>query len=328
MSFISVLFALLLEQVRPLGRGNPVHASLRAWVRWSTRNFDAGKAFHGWLAWAFAVGVPSLAALAIYWLLDAFLGWPVAVVWSVVVLYATLGFRQFSFHFTQIRDALADGDEDQARRLLAEWQQIDASELPRSEVVRHVIEHSVLAAHRHVFGVLAWFTVLAAFGFGPAGAVLYRLSEFVARYWQHKSKTQHQPVSEALQQTATGAWALIDWLPARITAISFAVVGSFEEAIDGWRNHEPQADGDNDGIILAATAGAVNIRLGDAARAAAYPVDGMPALPPGPVALPNESAPGQTPELAHLAVIVGLVWRTVVMWMVLLALLTLARLLG
>jgi adenosylcobinamide-phosphate synthase len=328
MSFISVLFALLLEQVRPLGRGNPVHASLRAWVRWSTRNFDAGKSFHGWLAWGFAVGGPSLAALAIYWLLDAFLGWPVAVVWSVVVLYATLGFRQFSFHFTQIRDALADGDEDQARQLLAEWQQIDASELPRSEIVRHVIEYSVLAAHRHVFGVLAWFTVLAAFGFGPAGAVLYRLSEFVARYWQHKSKTQHQPVSEALQHTASGAWAVIDWLPARMTSISFAVVGSFEEAIDGWRNYEPQAGGDNDGIILAATAGAVNIRLGDAARAAAYPVDGAPALPPGPAALPSESATGQTPELAHLAVIVGLVWRTVVMWMVLLAPLTLARLLG
>ncbi|MDO8251278.1 MAG: CobD/CbiB family protein [Rhodoferax sp.] len=328
MSFISVLFALLLEQARPLGPGNPVHASLRAWVRWSTRNFDAGKPFHGWLAWGFAVGGPSLAALAIYWLLDAFLGWPVAVVWSVAVLYATLGFRQFSFHFTQIRDALADGDEDHARALLAEWQQIDASELPRSEIVRHVIEHSVLAAHRHVFGVLAWFTVLAAFGFGPAGAVLYRLSEFVARYWQHKSKTQHQPVSEALQQTAIDAWVAIDWLPARITAISFAVVGSFEEAIDGWRNYEPHAAGDNDGIILAATAGAVNIRLGDAASAAAYPADGAPAMPPGPAALPADSAAGQTPEPAHLAVIVGLVWRTVVMWMVLLALLTLARLLG
>lgn len=324
MSFISVLFALLLEQVRPLGRGNPIHAGLRAWVRWSTRNFDAGKPFHGWLAWGFAVAGPSLAALAIYWLLDTFLGWPVAVVWSVLVLYATLGFRQFSFHFTQIRDALADGDEDHARQLLAEWQQIDASALPRSEIVRHVIEHSVLAAHRHVFGVLAWFTVLAAFGFGPAGAVLYRLSEFVARYWQHKSKTQHQPVSEALQQTATGAWMVIDWLPARMTSISFAVVGSFEEAIDGWRNYEPHAGGDNDGIILAATSGAVNIRLGDAASAAVYPADGASA----PAGLSSDSVAGQTPELAHLAVIVGLVWRTVVMWMVLLALLTLARLLG
>jgi len=319
-----VLLALLLEQARPLGRGNLVHASLRAWVRWSTRNFDAGKSFHGWLAWGIAVGGPSLLVLVIYWLLEVLVGWPAAVLWSVAVLYATLGFRQFSFHFTQIRDALADGDEELARQLLASWQLIDASELPRSEIVRHVIEHSVLSAHRHVFGVLAWFSVLAAFGFGPAGALLYRLSEFVVRYWQHKSKTQHQPVSEALLQTAANAWAIIDWLPARITAISFAVVGSFEEAIDGWRNYEPNSAADNDGIILSATAGAVNIKLGDAASSAVYPADGTL----GGADIQNEAVSRQKPEQAHLAVIVGLVWRTVVMWMVLLALLTLARLLG
>jgi adenosylcobinamide-phosphate synthase len=317
-----------LEQARPLGKGNPIHAGLRTWVRWSTRNFDAGKSFHGWLAWGFAVVGPSSMALVLYWLLDAFLGWPAAVLWSVAVLYATLGFRQFSFHFTQIRDALADGDEDRARELLANWQQIDASELPRSEIVRHVIEHSVLSAHRHVFGVLTWFSVLAAFGFGPAGAVLYRLSEFVARYWLHKSKTHDQPVSEALQLTATLAWRVIDWMPARITAISFAVVGSFEEAIDGWRNYEPRHAGDSDGVVLAATAGAVNIKLMGGVSAAVSPIDGATAMSAGPADTLSESTPGQTPELAHLAVVVGLVWRSVVMWMVLLALLTLARLLG
>ncbi|MEK9804321.1 MAG: hypothetical protein VW475_13040, partial [Curvibacter sp.] len=63
------------------------------------------------------------------------------------------------------------------RRLLAEWRQIDASELPPREIIRHVLEFSVLAAHRHVFGVLSWFIVLAVLGLGPAGAVLYRLAE-------------------------------------------------------------------------------------------------------------------------------------------------------
>lgn len=239
------------------------------------------------------------------------------------MLYTTLGFRQFSFHFTQIRDALADGDENRARELLATWQQIDATALPRSEIVRHVIEHSVLAAHRHVFGVLAWFSVLAAFGLGPAGAVLYRLSEFVVRYWQHKSQAHHQPVSEALQQTAVLAWSVIDWVPARMTAMSFAVVGSFEDAIDGWRNYAARGNGNNDGIVLAATSGAVNIRLGNTPGMTTFSSGGAM-----PADMSNELAPGQTPEPAHLAVIVGLVWRTVVMWMVLLALLTLARLLG
>jgi len=318
MSFISVLLALLIEQARPLGPGNRVHALTRVLVRWSSRNFDTGKPGHAWLAWGTATVLPALLALGVYWLLDLLGGWPLALVWSVAILYLTLGFRQFSSYFTQIRDALADGDEALARELLARWQQIDARDLPRSEIVRHAIEHSVIAAHRHVFGVLAWYSVLAAFGLGPAGAVLYRLSEFVGRYWQLGDDIQQHAVSEALQRVARRAWYWADWVPARVTAVSFAVVGSFEEAIDGWRHHERNQVGDNDSLILAATAGAVNIRLQP--DGAGTPV--QESLDPAP------PAPGQTPELAHLAVIVGLVWRTVVMWIVLLALLTLARLLG
>src|SRR4051812_48200698 len=217
MSFFAILLALLLEQVRPLARHNPIHASLRGWARWSSRNFDAGKPHHGWVAWSVAVILPSAAATGVYWLFALTLGWPLAVLWSVAVLYVTLGFRQFSHHFTNIRDALDAGDEGAAREQLAQWQQVDASELPRSEIVRHVIEYSVLAAHRHVFGVLAWFSVLAAFGLGPAGAILYRMSEFVARYWRNHSQSQTQPASPALEAAATGAWHVVDWLPARAT---------------------------------------------------------------------------------------------------------------
>jgi adenosylcobinamide-phosphate synthase len=321
MSFISVLFALLLEQARPLSRGNPIHASMRAWVRWCTRTLDAGQSAQGWLVWSLAVGGPAFAALLIYWLLAWFTGWPLAVLWSALVLYASLGFRQFSFHFTQIRDALADGDDALARRLLAQWQHMDAHDLPRSEIIGHVIETSVLAAHRHVFGVLAWFSLLAALGLGPTGAVLYRLGEFVVRYWQHQSQAHHQPVSPALQDNARQAWALMDWLPARLTAIGFAVVGNFEEAIDGWRRYAQQGPPSNDGLVLAATAGAVNISLqGRTARTAAG-AEPSAAMPLGESDRPQ-------PELPHLAIVVGLVWRSVVMWVLLLALLTLARLLG
>lgn len=316
MSFFSILLALLLEQVRPLASGNMVHASMRGWMRWVIRNFDAGKTPHGWLAWSLAVGGPSLAALVIYWLLLALIGWPVAMLWSIAVLYVTLGFRQFSYHFTDIRKALDEGDEAHARTLLAEWQQIDAGDLPRQEIIRHVIEHSVVSAHRHVFGVLSWVSVLAALGLGPAGAVFYRQSEFVTRYWPYLSSQQGQPVSDAACAAANRAWQLVDWIPARITALCFAVVGNFEEAIDNWRHYETQPDADNDGVILAATAGAVNVRLGETVASA----EGEP----GPMVATTR----QEPELAHLRSIVGLVWRSVVLWMTLLALLTLARLLG
>jgi len=245
----------------------------------------------------------------------------------------TLGFRQFSHHFTGIRDALEEGDEALARSLLAHWKHIDAANLPRSEIVRHVIEHSVIAAHRHVFGVLAWFSILAAVGLGPAGAVFYRMSEFVARYWAHKGAGALQPASAHVKDASQRAWALIDWLPARITALGFAVVGSFEEAIDCWRNDAERFPNENDGVILAATSGAVNVRLGGGVLRSEAVLDPLQRAQAGESvigALPTDggSTPGREPEPAHLRSVVGLVWRSVVMWLVLLALLTLARLLG
>jgi adenosylcobinamide-phosphate synthase len=330
MSFFAILFALLIEQVRPLARHNPIHAALRGWARWASNNFDAGKPHHGWVAWTLAVVVPSAVAVAVHWALALLLGWPFAVLWSVAVLYVTLGFRQFSHHFTNIRDALDAGDEAKARELLAQWQQVDASELPRSEIVRHVIEYSVLAAHRHVFGVLAWFSVLAALGFGPAGAVLYRMSEFVARYWKYRSHSQTQPASMALQSAAARGRSAPERLSARIPALAFAVVGSFEEAIDCWRNYAQRFPNDNDGVILAATSGAVNVRLGGEALKTAFSPNGAQGFGVnGAEPMDDtESTPGREAEPGHLRSIVGLVWRSVVLWMVLLALLTLARLLG
>jgi adenosylcobinamide-phosphate synthase len=325
MSFFAILFALLIEQARPLARSNPIHAGVRAWSQSVSRNFDAGKPHHGWVAWGLAVLLPALAALAVHWLLWWGAGWPFAVLWNVAVLYVTLGFRQFSHHFTGIRDALEEGDEEGARSRLAHWQQVDVGELPRSEVVRHVIEYSVLAAHRHVFGVLAWFSVLAAFGLGPTGAVLYRMAEFASRYWGHGHGTTLQTASPALQSAAARAWTVVDWLPARMTAMVFAVVGSFEEAIEGWRFHAQRFPNDNDGVVLAATAGAINVRLGGQALKARVDLQEQDLQAPADM---GSSTPGREPEVGHLRSVVGLVWRSVVVWMLLLALLTLARLLG
>lgn len=325
MSFFAILLALLLEQARPLSRSNPVHAGARAWAVSVRRNFDAGQTHHGWVAWTLAAGVPALLAAGVYWLLDTWVGWPVAMLWNAALLYVTLGFRQFSHHFTRIRDALESGDEQAAREALAHWQQVDASEVPRSEVVRHVIEYSVLSAHRHVFGVLFWFSVLAALGLGPAGAVLYRLGEYLSRYWSRRSIGGVQPVSEQLQLAARRAWVALDWLPARMTALGFAMVGSFEEAIDGWRFHSQRFPNDNDGVILAATAGAINVRLGGEALKHRERLDTAPLFEDED---DGDSTPGRMPEVAHLRSVVGLVWRSVVVWMLLLALLSLARLLG
>ncbi len=329
MSFFAVLLALLIEQLKPLPRGNWVFRALVGWMRWTGLNFNAGRDRHAWVVWGVTVVLPAVVAFGVYFAIARF-SLILALAWNVCVLYLTLGFRQFSHYFTDIRDALEQGDDETARQRLADWRHLDASELPRTELLRHVLEHSLLAAHRHVFGVFFWFVLLSAFGLGPAGAVLYRMSEFASRYWAYKSRTVGAPTNDKLMLLSRQFFSLIDHVPARMTAFGFAVVGNFEEAVTCWRRDASLWRYQNEGIILAAAAGAVGVRLGGAAAPGVTP-DRSQTLEGGASQDAVEaqgSTPGAEPQLGHLRSVVGLVWRSVVLWMLLLALLSLANLVG
>ena len=307
MIFFAILLALLIEQAHPLSVDNPVFAGLRHWARLVRRNLDTGQTVHGWVAWGLAVVGPATLAALLYWALWQF-STVLSFVWLVLVLYVTLGFRQFSHHFTDIRQALEEGNDVQAREKLAQWLHVETASLPRAELLRQVIEQSVLAAHRHVFGVLACFVVFWLLGLGPAGAVFYRMAEYVSRNWRARADCSR---SAAIQRAGSLGWNWVDHLPARATALGFAVVGNFEEAVASWRGESERFAPGSDGVVLAATSGAINVRLH------------------GRNDLTDDVASARSePQLAHLASAVGLVWRSVVLWMLLLALLTLAHLLA
>jgi adenosylcobinamide-phosphate synthase len=329
MSFFAVLFALLIEQLKPLPTRNPVHHSLSGWTRWVGCNFDAGAPVHARVVWGISVVGPAALVALVYWLLNPY-STVLALGWDVLVLYLTLGFRQFSHHFTDIRDALDQGREERARELLAQWRHVDASELPRAELLRHVIEYSLVAAHRHVFGVFFWFVALSTLGLGPMGAVLYRMAEFASRYWDYKSHTTGETTHDGLKNLSARLFAWMDHVPARMTAFGFAVVGNFEEAVESWRRHASLWAQSNEGILLASAAGAVGVRLGGKAP----PVAGedvsrtlTEGLSPETVDAAG-STPGVAPQMEHLRHVVALIWRSVVLWMLLLALLSLANLVG
>ena len=103
MSFFAILLALVLEQARPLKPVNAVYTAARRWVNWVARTFDAGVAHQAWITWGITVTGPALVTMLVHWLLGFGLGWFFAVAWNVALLYVTLGFRQFSHHFTAIR---------------------------------------------------------------------------------------------------------------------------------------------------------------------------------------------------------------------------------
>lgn len=318
MAFLSILFALLIEQIRPLRPENPVHGAVRLFAVRAESWFNAGQQDHGRLAWIVVMAAIIIPTLLVYWIFTL-LGPFMALVFNVVIVYLTLGMRQYSHYFSSIQFALASGDEATARSLLADWTKQDTVMMDVREISRLAIEKALLTTHRRVFGVFFWFIL----PFGPAGAVFYRIAEYLSRAWNEPDHLKN----EAFGQFAERAFYWIDWIPSRLTAATFAVVGNFEDAIYAWRNFAQRWDNRATGIILAAGGGAIGARLGSPQEKAAS----LPVVESGVIdsaGLESESLPGEEPSVRSLQSTVGLVWRSLLLWLLLLLLLSLTAWFG
>ncbi len=303
MSVVAIIAALLLEQWRPLIERKAYHALLARWATWLANTFNAGQSHHGRVAWLVAIAPPVLGSLVLYYVL-LWVHPLLALALNIAALYVTLGFRQFSHYFTAIQLELKGGDLDRARALIGTWRGESAQHRTKEEVVRLAIEEALAASHHHVFAVLFWYMVLP----GPSGAILYRLAGFLARRWGTQGP---------FGLFATRVYTAMEWPAVRLTAIAFAIVGDFEDAIYCWRTQAAAWADANLGIVLASGAGAIGVRLGMPLADAEGGVEPRPDL-----------GLGETADVAFLDSTVGLVWRALVVWVFLLALLTMARILG
>lgn len=318
MTFLSILCALLIEQIKPLRSDNPIYGEIKALANRMESWFNAGHEHHGRLGWFFLMATLMGPTVLIYWLCYRFS--PLAAFgWNILIVYMTLGFRHYSHYFTSIQLALNNGDEATASALLSEWTKEDATGLEASEICRIAVEKSLITTHRHVFGVFFWFLM----PLGPAGAVMYRVADYLARAW---NEPEHMK-NEEFGNFAAEAFYWIDWVPARLTAVAFAIVGNFEEAIYSWRNFAGRWTDEAVGIILSAGGGAMGVRLGAPDQIATN------VLPPDAstvdtLASETESPSGEEASIRALHSTVGLVWRALLLWMLMLLLLSIAVWLG
>lgn len=303
MTLLLIVLVLVVEQVHPLEVARWVEGPLSALAGYLERRFNDGRAEHGMLAWVLGAASPALAVLILQTLLA---GWqPVlGFAFAFLALYLTLGFRQFSHHFTAIQLALQDGDVEFARRELAQWAGRTCDRLSSEEIARLAIETGLVASHRHVFAPLLAFVVL-----GPAGPVFYRLADALARAWPENGDGVGGGAFGRFSRQAIG---VIDWLPVRATAAGFAIVGDFEDAAYCWRTQARRWGGTGSGILLSSGAGALGVRLG-------MPVQGETAS-----GVRCDLGVGESADADFMQSTIGLVWRTLVLAVVLVALVTIS----
>jgi len=289
MSFSAAVAALIWSHFHP--HKSPIPENLaRRWHTWLLENFNAGHSSQGVLAWGAGVLLPALGFAFLASLLGeglAMLGWA----FDVLVLYFCLGFRETSFHAASVSRALQEEDIARARNSLHGWRPGTPPSSDSDGISRIAVEETLKASLSTLLGVLFWYFLL-----GVAGVVAYRLAYLCRDLWHGEAE---------FDLFALRASHVLDWLPVRAAAFSFAIVGNFQA--HAWGD-------ENQGILLAAGAGALGVQLGGNIA-----ITGGELLRP---TLGTEEPAG--PDSIGGAI--ALVWRATMLWVAVVGLLWLGSL--
>jgi len=226
-------------------------------------------------------------------LANSLFGLPGVVFAGLVLLY-TLGPQDLDSQIDQLTRAIEVDDETKSRAIATE---IIGDEPPFSEPAfsQAVAEATLSSANQRLFAVLFWFLLL-----GPMGAILYRIANRLPHLDQAKRDLDFYLNAKQLL-------AILDWLPARLTAVCYAIAGSFEDALYGWRSYQERRfdefSDSSSGTLICTGSGAMRLTT-----------------------LLDEASEGLQDYTYLPQAAMALVWRALVVWLVIAVFLSLAGL--
>lgn len=172
---------------------------------------------------------------------------------SLLALYLAIGHRSLHEHAEAVVEALDGGDEAAARRLAGLMVSRDTAGL---EICAATTESVLENGNDGVFGALFWFVVA-----GAPGCLFYRLANTLDAMWGYRNRRYRD-----FGWAAARLDDLLNYLPARLTALSYVMSGCGRRALRCWRTQAAAWESPNAGPVMAAGAGALGVSLGGPAR--------------------------------------------------------------
>ena len=249
---------------------------------------DSEGKLHGLVCWGLMVLIP---VMAISLVVSQLSGLALLVV-NALVVYFVVGLKSLAEHGRNVAVPLLAGDLLTARQQIAMMVSRDTDKLTEQQVASATCESVLENGSDAIFSALFWFFLL-----GAPGAILYRGANTLDAMWGYKTDRYRR-----FGWAAARIDDVLNWLPARLTAFSYGLVGNFSSGLKCARQQGGLTDSPNAGYVMAAGAGALEISIGGAAiyhgEEHQRPVFGM-----GPVA-----------EATDIERAIGLVQRTSVLW--------------
>jgi adenosylcobinamide-phosphate synthase len=278
---------------RWLGEPRTAHP-LVGFGKWAMRletRYNTGRRLRlkGLLAWSLAVMPPVLIA----WWLVAVLPFFAACAVHVVLLWFALGARSLHDHIAPIADALARRDLAQARLLTSRIVSRETAHADEAALSRAAVESALENGNDAIFGALFWFAIA-----GGPGALGFRLANTLDAMWGYRT-----PRYLRFGWAAARIDDVLNWIPARLTAASYALLGDTRTALRCWREQAPRWDSPNAGPVMASGAGSLNVLIGG------------PAMYHGALEHRPTLGFGHPAKATHVTAALMLVERTVILWL-------------
>lgn len=218
---------------------------------------------------------------------------------AAVLLYLCVGRRSLHQHLAPIELALQNNDIDAARQAVSRIVSRDCEAMDADQITRAAVESALENGLDAIFATLFWFVVA-----GPFGAVLHRLVNTLDAMWGYRA-----------ERFAAFGWAaarlddLMAYIPARLLALTYAVLGNREMAMRCWRTQAAWLASPNGGPVMTAGAGSLGVTLGG------------PASYHGEVKDKPEFGNGPQPVAADIGRARQLLDRSLLLWLAAIALL-------
>lgn len=283
--------ALLLDRL--LGeprRWHPLAGFGRYAARLERRLNDGGSRMRGVLAWCLALA-PFLALTCLLWRQSMLRPYV-----DVACLYFALGLQSLREHAQRVAAPLHAGNLEEARRRVGEIVSRDTHAMQAPDIARAGVESVLENGNDAVFGALFWFALL-----GAPGALLYRLANTLDAMWGYRT-----PRYLRFGWAAARLDDLLNYVPARLTALSYALLGHAREALRCWREQACAWSSPNAGPVMASGAGSLGVLLGG------------PAQYHGATEYRPPLGAGRAPEAADIVRAIALVDRAVWLWLLVL----------